>query len=322
MEEYRCVVCNSTFDRQNKLDIHMITKKHIMTECKNANIEQMKERYCTVKKDKLESDRMVRKLQIDIKTIKEENIHIQKESARKLKEESIRIRDESAKKIKEARDEGEKKLKEETSKIREESKKLKEDMEKRMKQLENMLITTKKSPTSIKISNSQIEGDVINGNKVSINVQINDRGRENWAYISNIELAKLMKATNAFPEEMVKRLHFDKDHPENHNVLMKNQRQNQLMVRDNNSWKIVDKDNEILSMIISAIDRAEIEAEESGCYERIATENDKKRWQDLKDTIGVDKKSSNENKKKQIQKKVVNTIITEQKQIFNKKPKI
>ena len=38
-------------------------------------------------------------------------------------------------------------------------------------------------------------------------------------------------------------------------------------------------------MIISAIDRAEIEAEESGCYERIATENDKKRWQDLKDTI-------------------------------------
>ena len=99
MEEYRCVVCNSTFDRQNKLDIHMITKKHIMNECKNANIEQMKERYCTVKKDKLESDRMVRKLQIDIKTIKEENIHIQKESARKLKEESIRIRDESAKKI-------------------------------------------------------------------------------------------------------------------------------------------------------------------------------------------------------------------------------
>ena len=67
-------------------------------------------------------------------------------------------------------------------------------------------------------------GNVFNGNVTNINVHINPHGKENWDYISNENILKIMKGVRTCIPEMVKNIHFNKEHPENHNIVLPNKK--------------------------------------------------------------------------------------------------
>ena len=76
--------------------------------------------------------------------------------------------------------------------------------------------------------------------KITNNIIIvNDFGNEDVSYINqDKEFLKdcLKKLTTSAIESVVKKIYFDEDHPENHNIKMQNIRENQVIVKENNEW--------------------------------------------------------------------------------------
>ena len=164
-------------------------------------------------------------------------------------------------------------------------------------------ISTSTAPTNIAVHENN--GNV--GNNIviieNLNIVVNQHGAENWDYISGGRLAHLMKGVNSFLPEIVKLLHFNKEHPENHNIKFKNQRLNQMMVIEGNRWIVTDKNQALDSLIYSIIDKVESDDHLKTVYEQKATSHDRLRWKELKHIIGYDEPSVNRQKAKSIKKR-------------------
>ena len=97
-----------------------------------------------------------------------------------------------------------------------------------------------------------------NINNIQINLTINPHGSENWDYLKH-EVVSLMKGVNTCIPEMVKKLHFHKDYPENHNVKLPNKRGMAMETYDGEQWHTSHKKDVIEAMIIQLVDKLEDE---------------------------------------------------------------
>ena len=59
-----------------------------------------------------------------------------------------------------------------------------------------------------------------------------------------------MKAVNSCLPELVKKIHFDVNHPENHNIKIPNKKENRISIFDGVQWTTQQK-NEIMETLIS-----------------------------------------------------------------------
>ena len=128
-----------------------------------------------------------------------------------------------------------------------------QDLKIEMERLKNQL---EKKPTTTYSNSNHYENCTINN--IELNLTINPHGSENWNYLKH-EVLNLMKGVNTCIPEMVKKLHFNKEHPENHNLKLPNKKFSHMKTFDGEQWKTQHKKDVIESLIIQLVDKLEDE---------------------------------------------------------------
>jgi hypothetical protein len=107
-----------------------------------------------------------------------------------------------------------------------------------LNKIKNEIINLKKQ-NKILSKNTIKNSNIIYNN--TNNIIINNFGNENLDYITdNLMKKMLLKGSNSIPS-LIKQIHFNPEHPENHNIRIKNKKLKFAEIRENNKWKIKHK---------------------------------------------------------------------------------
>ncbi len=91
------------------------------------------------------------------------------------------------------------------------------------------------APTYVQNINQKIENTVNQQNIQQIN--INAYGKENMDYITLNDMQQIIKQPKACLPKFIELLHYDENHPENHNVILESIKNNMIKIlQDNNRW--------------------------------------------------------------------------------------
>jgi len=93
--------------------------------------------------------------------------------------------------------------------------------------------------TNNNTSNVNSHNQITNNN--IINIQLVAFGKEDKEQLTNLELFKIIKKGFKSVPEFVKVLHFDENHPENHNIFIPNMRDGYVMIFDGEKWNLLDR---------------------------------------------------------------------------------
>jgi hypothetical protein len=133
--------------------------------------------------------------------------------------------------------------------LKEENNKMREEMDVLRKQVEMLM---EKSTGNITNNNNNSNS---NNNNTHIETQniilVNSFGNENTDYLTDQIITKLIKnngPATCIPK-IIESIHFDPEHPENHNIKVTNQKNNYAKVIKENKWVTVNKKRTIENMI-------------------------------------------------------------------------
>jgi hypothetical protein len=108
----------------------------------------------------------------------------------------------------------------------------------------NNISNNNNSNNNINNSNNNINNS---NNNNTINITINPIDKPN-IFLDNANIKKILNKGFKSVPELITRLHFDKEHPENHNVYIGNKKDFRLSYFDGNSW-ILSNNNDILDTL-------------------------------------------------------------------------
>ena len=138
-----------------------------------------------------------------------------------------------------------------------------EDAEHKVKELliENKKLKSKlnKVPKGNSYKGNHYDNCIINN--IHLNVTLNSFGYENWDYLRD-DVINIMKGVHTCIPAMIKRIHFDKEHPENHNIKIPNKKVAQIKTFDGDDWNTHNKKDVIEDLITSFAYKLD---EEYGC---------------------------------------------------------
>lgn len=100
-----------------------------------------------------------------------------------------------------------------------------------------------REPNPQNIIETQIINNIQNQNNIQNNIVINNFGNERLDHITKEELLKILRAGIHTIPKYIERKHFDKEFPENNNILYT--KENKCKVLEDNNWK--EKDISVLS---------------------------------------------------------------------------
>lgn len=102
-------------------------------------------------------------------------------------------------------------------------------------QIKTLIDKVGTAPTYVQNINNKIENTLHQANFQQIN--INAYGKENMEYITLNDMCQLMTQPKACLPKFIELLHYDENHPENHNVILESIKNNMIKIlRDNNRW--------------------------------------------------------------------------------------
>ena len=81
------------------------------------------------------------------------------------------------------------------------------------------------------------------------NINLNNFGEENLEMLTNKFMKNMIKYPFTAIPKIIKRTHFNDNHPENKNIRMLNKKDNKLQIRKNNKWEYVDKKDTLKQLI-------------------------------------------------------------------------
>ena len=102
-------------------------------------------------------------------------------------------------------------------------------------------------------NNTIINNNVSNINNInnSRNIIINNYGEENIKHLTNEYFANILQGAFMAVPNLIKQIHFDPEHPENHNIKITNKKEPYLKIMKDNKWQYVDKKTELIDIIDS-----------------------------------------------------------------------
>lgn len=129
-----------------------------------------------------------------------------------------------------------------------EYKKQLEQAEKERNELRKQLSEILDKQTNTPITNIENQQNIETQNNV--NIHINAFGHENMEYITEkVIIHCLNNVYNSVPL-LIERIHFDPEHPENHNIRITNKKlPHASIMTDENKWKTVDRSDVIETMV-------------------------------------------------------------------------
>jgi transposase-like protein len=174
--------------------------------------------------------------------------------------------------------------------------------------LTNIVNTLQNRDVSGTLANST---NITNNAQNNINVHINVRdfgGQENTKYLDNEFLMECLKEMDLF--KVLEELHFNPEHPENHNVRLKNIKQNLMEYADQERWIVKKKDKVLYEMVMNGW--------------RILDRYNKRNTEEIEDTLEEDeireavfwlKRIYNEDKElfKKIKEEIYELVMTNKK---------
>tara|TARA_Y100000996_G_C22487971_1_gene628975 strand:+ start:364 stop:1188 length:825 start_codon:yes stop_codon:yes gene_type:complete len=81
------------------------------------------------------------------------------------------------------------------------------------------------------------------------NITLNNYGNETIPTIEPQYILKLLKGVSSAVPNLVKKIHFDPDYPENSNIKITNKKMPYASIRINNKWELTDKENFIIKLM-------------------------------------------------------------------------
>ena len=128
----------------------------------------------------------------------------------------------------------------------------KEEIEKMKLEIEELKTQTKSITTNSSNSNNNsnnnttISNNNINNSKTII---INNYGDENLKHLRTKDFADILSTKYMSVPNLIEKIHFDSEHPENQNIKITNKKEPYLKIMKNNKWQFVNKKNELLNLI-------------------------------------------------------------------------
>lgn len=113
-------------------------------------------------------------------------------------------------------------------------------------------------------TNTQINGNITN----NIEIKVAPYGQEDISYITDEMYKKILKKGLKSVPALVENVHFNEDHPENHNINISNKHDKYVSIYDGKQWTADKKNKVIDNMIIDNIDTL------TDACERICKEDD------------------------------------------------
>jgi len=123
----------------------------------------------------------------------------------------------------------------------------------KIKELETIVKETK--PTTVNNNNNIV-------NNTQVNYFINNYGDEDVSHITKRGFLEIFKKRKLSIPEFIKRVHFNKEMPQNHNVYISNYKDNYALIFTDNKWKIIDKNEILRNLIFNSRDLLETEFDE------------------------------------------------------------
>lgn len=241
MKNYECKICNFSSRIKTHYNKHLETKKHIKNENKNKEIENKEENPKKCKKKVL-----CKYCNKEFTCKRSVYRHINELRCKKIPTESKdKILEKcNNKKIKKEKNNQIISFNEEKETLREI---LKQEREKYKKEIES-LITKIGNITN----NGNINYGVINNNityNTTNNIIINNYGNEDISHITEDFMINLLKGPDDMIPKMVNAIHFNKDKPENKNIIISSSKDNMFKVFENGKWINKEKNETLFDLV-------------------------------------------------------------------------
>lgn len=108
-----------------------------------------------------------------------------------------------------------------------------------------MLLEKNSTPSAVNTTNNNT-----NSHNQNINININAFGNENTDYLDDRAILSCIDRVYKSIPSLLEKLHFDPNHPENHNIKINNKKLPYASVMGNNKkWKMVDRKDAIETMV-------------------------------------------------------------------------
>lgn len=114
---------------------------------------------------------------------------------------------------------------------------------------ENLKLKKENADMASKLQALQV-GGVTNVTNNITHIHLNNYYKEDTSYITDECLFEMLVKVYESVPNVIKAIHFNPEHPENHNVKMPNKRDKYMMVRRSNEWKHENKKDVIGSLVM------------------------------------------------------------------------
>jgi len=189
-----------------------------------------------------------------------------------------------------------------TYELKRENEELKLTIQKLNNELDNLKTQMSKTQKKNSYSGNHYENCVINNvNNIQLNITLNPHGNENWDYLQN-DIMNIMKGVNTCIPILVQKLHFDKDHPENHNVKLPNKRFSDMQFYDGSKWRTLHKKDVIENMITHIVDT--LDEKYGDDFRKASTQFITKLW-DEKTNLIISEQTIDRNLRKQVEFSII-----------------
>ena len=131
----------------------------------------------------------------------------------------------------------------------------KQEMDTLRKQVETLLEKSTSNPTGNTTTNTTNNGNVHSQANIGNIIVVNSFGHENIEHITDQIICKIIKtAPFTSVPQLIEKIHFDPDHPENHNIKITNKKLNYAEIVKNNKWVTANKKKIIDDVIQKSYD--------------------------------------------------------------------
>lgn len=144
----------------------------------------------------------------------------------------------------------------------------------------------------------------------NININLRAYGNENWNYFDKDEIVDTMKAVNSCLPEIIRKLHFNEEHPENHNIRIPNKKHSEIKVYNGTDWLTKNKMSIIDSMIHNILEKLSDEYEED--FYSNATLFIQNLWKTKYETITNKENKENKSAVRELRKEIEYCILDNQ----------
>ena len=135
-----------------------------------------------------------------------------------------------------------------------------------------------------------------------INIHINNYGRENTDYISNDSVQKLLNMPYTAVPKILEDIHFNPEHPENHNIRITNRKLPFATIWKDNKWELRNKKQVLTDMV----DRGFNILDDKYCYHTDSDINRKKVVENFQDKYNYQDKELIRSLKKEVEILLIN----------------